>query len=61
MVIRRENESTEDLINRWKREVARDGIIAEMKKREFYLSPSEKRKAKAKRNEERKTKKRGRR
>lgn len=61
MVIRRENETNDDLINRWKREVARDGIIAEMKKREYYLSPSQKRKEKAKRNEERKTKKHGRR
>ena len=48
MVIRvRENESIEDALRRFKRECERDGIMQEIKKREFYESPSVRRKKKS--------------
>lgn len=37
----------EDAIKRFKRQCARNGIIQEIKKREVYEKPSEKRKRKA--------------
>lgn len=42
----RENETIEEAIRRFKRECERDGILKEIKKREFYESPSVKRKRK---------------
>jgi small subunit ribosomal protein S21 len=42
----REGESIEDAIRRFKRECERDGIMQEIKKREFYKSPSVVRKEK---------------
>lgn len=41
------NGNLEDAIKRFKRQCARNGIIQEIKKREFYEKPSEKRKRKA--------------
>ena len=43
----RENESLESALRRFKRKTARDGIIAEARKREHYEKPSVKRKKKA--------------
>ncbi|MDR2708757.1 MAG: 30S ribosomal protein S21 [Elusimicrobiota bacterium] len=42
----RDNESIEDAIRRFKRECERNGIMQEIKKREFYKSPSVLRKEK---------------
>jgi small subunit ribosomal protein S21 len=36
----RENESIEEAIRRFKRECERNGVMQEIKKREFYKSPS---------------------
>ncbi|MEW6556949.1 MAG: 30S ribosomal protein S21 [Elusimicrobiota bacterium] len=43
----REGESIEEALRRFKRECERDGILSEIKKREFYESPSLKRKRKS--------------
>ena len=43
----RENESLESALRRFKRKTARDGILAEARKREHYEKPSVKRKKKA--------------
>ena len=42
----RDNESIEEALRRFKRECERDGIMQEIKKREYYESPSVKRKKK---------------
>lgn len=42
-----ENESLDSALRRFKRKCARDGIIGDMKKKEFYESPSVKRKKKS--------------
>ena len=42
----REGESIEEALRRFKRECERDGIIQEIKKREFYKPPSVVRKEK---------------
>ena len=42
-----ENESLDSALRRFKRKVGRDGIIADLKKREAYEKPSVKRKRKA--------------
>lgn len=42
----RENESIEEAIRRFKRECERNGILQEIKRREFYESPSVRRKKK---------------
>lgn len=47
-VIRRKDEGVEELIRRFKKKVANEGILTELRKREYYLSPSEKRKEKSK-------------
>ncbi len=48
VVIRvRDNESIEDALRRFKRECERDGIMQEIKKREYYESPSVRRKKKS--------------
>ena len=36
----RENESIEDALKRFKRDVSRSGILQEVRKREVYLKPS---------------------
>jgi len=43
----RENESLESAVKRFKRQCARAGIVAEVRKREHYEKPSVKRKKKA--------------
>lgn len=43
----REGESIEEALRRFKRECEKDGILAEIKKREYYESPSMKRKRKS--------------
>lgn len=42
----RENETLEDALKRFKREVSRSGTLAEARKREHYLKPSDIRKMK---------------
>lgn len=42
----REGESIEEALRRFKRECERNGIMQEIKKREFYESPSVRRKKK---------------
>ena len=53
----RENESIEEALKRFKRQCEKDGVMQEIKKREFYESPSVRRKkkmAEAKRKQRRK-------
>ena len=42
-----ENESLESALKRFKRSCAKDGVIAEVRKREHYEKPSVKRKKKS--------------
>jgi small subunit ribosomal protein S21 len=52
-VVRRENESIDDALRRFKREVQKVGVLREARKHEHYEKPSEakkRRKAAAKRN-----------
>ncbi len=42
----RENESIEEALRRFKRQCERDGVMQEIKKREYYESPSVRRKKK---------------
>jgi len=42
----RENETIEDAIKRFKRDVSRNGVLAEARKRSHYLKPSDIRKMK---------------
>ena len=42
-----ENESLDSAIRRFKRKCGRDGIIADLRRKEFYEKPSVKRKKKA--------------
>lgn len=41
-----ENEGLETALKRFKREIQREGILKEIKKREYYEKPSEKKKKK---------------
>ena len=43
----KENESLDSALRRFKRQCARSGVIAEVKKREHYETPSVKRKKKS--------------
>lgn len=43
----REGESIEEALRRFKRQCERDGIMQEIKKREYFESPATKRKKKA--------------
>ena len=43
----KENESLENALNRFKKQCAKFGVIAEMRKREHYESPSVKRRLKS--------------
>ena len=43
----RENESLDDALRRFKRQVSRTGTLAEARKREFYVKPGVKRKLKS--------------
>ncbi|MEZ4357899.1 MAG: 30S ribosomal protein S21 [Eubacteriales bacterium] len=42
-----ENETLENALKRFKRKCAKEGVIAETRKREYYEKPSVKRKKKA--------------
>ena len=42
----RENETIEEALKRFKREVSRNGVLAEARKREHYLKPSDVKKMK---------------
>ena len=46
----RDNESIEDALRRFKRDVSRSGTLAEARKREYYLKPSVSKKLKQKLN-----------
>ena len=43
----RDNESLESALKRFKRQCARSGVLAEVRKREHYVKPSVKRKKKS--------------
>jgi small subunit ribosomal protein S21 len=45
-ITKRETESFDDLIRRFKHEVLRSGHLQQLKKKEFYLKPSDRRKEK---------------
>lgn len=45
-VIRKKGEAVDNLLRRFKRQVNRDGIIGEYKKRTAYMKPSERRREK---------------
>ena len=47
----RENETIEDALRRFKRDVSRAGILAEARKREYYLKPSVSKKLKQHQNQ----------
>lgn len=46
----RENESIEDALRRFKRDVSKSGTLQEARKREYYLKPSVSKKLKQKEN-----------
>lgn len=48
MVKLRDNESVDNLLRRFKKKVEQAGILKEVKRREYYLSPSQKRREKHK-------------
>ena len=50
MVRRRENETVDSLIKRFKKEYAKSGILNDLRKHEAYQSPSEKKREKRERN-----------
>ena len=52
----RKNERFEVLMRRFQRAVEQSGIMRELKKRKYYMSPSEKRKEKRKQAEKRRRK-----
>jgi len=45
-VVRRENESLEDALRRFKREVSKGGVLREARRRQHYEKPSEEKKRK---------------
>ena len=49
----RENETIEDALRRFKRDVSRSGTLAEARKREYYVKPSISKKIKQKANKKR--------
>ena len=56
-VVVKENESLDDALRRFKRQVSRNGNLAEARKREYYVKPGIKRKLKS--EAARKARKRG--
>ena len=50
----KENESIEDALRRFKRDVSRSGTLAEARKREYYLKPSVQKKIRQRANKGRK-------
>ncbi len=59
-VVVKENEALDDALRRFKRQVSRNGTLAEARKREYYVKPGVKRKLKseAARKAQRKNKRR---
>jgi len=49
----KENESIEDALRRFKRDVSRSGTLQEARKREFYVKPSISKKLRRKANQKR--------
>ncbi len=49
-IVVREKETLEDALRRFKRDVAKAGIIADARKKEFYVKPSEERKTRLRAN-----------
>ena len=45
-VVARPNETLDSMLKRFKKAVNNDGLIQELRRREYYLSPSQKRRAK---------------
>jgi small subunit ribosomal protein S21 len=52
----KKNESFESLMRRFQRAVEQSGIMKELKRRKYYMSPSEKKKFKRKQAEKRRKK-----
>ncbi len=52
----KENESIEDALRRFKRDVSRSGTLAQARKKEYYEKPSVTRKLKARANKAKKNK-----
>ena len=50
----RDNETIEDALKRFKRDVSRSGTLQEARKREFYVKPSISKKMRRKANENKK-------
>ena len=48
VVYRKKDEDLETLLKRFKKKVIAEEILTELKKREYYLSPSQKRREKSK-------------
>ena len=46
-VVVKENENLDDALRRFKRQVSRNGTLAEARKREYYVKPGIKRKLKS--------------
>lgn len=46
-IVVKENEDLDDALRRFKRQVSRNGNLAEARKREYYVKPGVKRKMKA--------------
>ncbi|MBQ1318677.1 MAG: 30S ribosomal protein S21 [Solobacterium sp.] len=46
-VVLKENENLDDALRRFKRQVSRNGTLAEARKREYYVKPGVKRKLKS--------------
>jgi small subunit ribosomal protein S21 len=46
-VVAKENESIDDILRRFKRQVSRNNILAESRKREYYVKPGVKRRLKS--------------
>ncbi len=46
-IIIKENEGLDDALRRFKRQVSRNGTLAEARKREFYVKPGVRRKLKS--------------
>lgn len=46
-VVLKENEGLDDALRRFKRQVSRNGTLAEARKREFYVKPGVRRKLKS--------------
>lgn len=46
-IIVKDNEALDDVLRRFKRQVSRNGTLAEARKREYYVKPGVKRKLKS--------------